>query len=523
MVFTGNVNSDYVKLVTIPDSKKSDFIDYSATDFLVLRNKLIEYVKAVYPLEYQNFSESDLGMMLIELVAYMGSVLSLKADMLANENYLRTAKNRNNVKKLLELIGVQMRGPISSVANAKITLNSVSPTSQVTIPVASRVVTISSPEDGAPLNYTLYKITNGAIDTTNQDSSIVLNVSESNSTSSVWTNLAMIEGSLVVETGTFNSVESTKRIELARSPVAEKSVEVYIDTTNDSSGAWQLVDSIYFASGSTDKIFQVVYNDDFSATILFGDGITGKSPSYNATYYIKYRVGGGTRGNINSDIINTILNSSEGYTGSLENDSMATGGQDAETIDNAKKYAPYTFKRQDRLVTLNDYTTFANTFIGTTGSTAKARAVTREAFSSANTIDIYILQVASNTQLQQATTSFKQELLNAMNEKKMVTDEVVIVDGLVRTLDLVMTVRVNKDMLAKEELIKAKVRNIILSYFNVANMDFGKTLVLSDLARSIFSLNEVVFATVDNLDFDVVIDFNEIIQLNNFTINIIGV
>ena len=106
MVFTGQVKSDFLKDIIVPISKRPSVINYAATDFVSLRDSLLEYIQAVYPVEYENFSESDLGVMLIELVAYMGSVFSLKADMLANENYLQTAKLRRNVKKLLGLIGV---------------------------------------------------------------------------------------------------------------------------------------------------------------------------------------------------------------------------------------------------------------------------------------------------------------------------------------------------------------------------------------------------------------------------------
>ena len=119
--FDGSVKSDFMKSVKVPDARRANLIDYSATEFLSLRNSIIEYVKAVYPLDYQNFSESDLGMMLIEVVAYMGSVLSLKADMLANESFIATARSRRNVKKLLELVGVRMRGPLAAAANATVT------------------------------------------------------------------------------------------------------------------------------------------------------------------------------------------------------------------------------------------------------------------------------------------------------------------------------------------------------------------------------------------------------------------
>lgn len=87
MVFSGTVISDYLKLVSVESQKKDSLIDYASTDFLTLKQSLINYIKAVYPLDYQNFAETDLGMMLLELVAYMGSVLSLKADLLANESF----------------------------------------------------------------------------------------------------------------------------------------------------------------------------------------------------------------------------------------------------------------------------------------------------------------------------------------------------------------------------------------------------------------------------------------------------
>ena len=522
MAFNGTVQSDFLKLVNIPESKRGDTIDYAATDFLTLRTALVNYIKATYPLDYQNFSESDLGMMLIELVAYMGAVMSMKADMLANESFLSTAKNRNNVKKLMELVGVRMKGPISSVANARLSFNSAVSNTSLNITPSQRVVSITSPEDGGPLNFTLYKTDpGGTLSPISSDASIDLTTGESeNTASAVWTNLALLEGALVLQTGAFNSTDLIKRVALTRSPVVEKSVDVFI-TSNDSaaSGAWTQVDNLFFASGGGQNLYEIIYDDSYGATVVFGDGVVSKSPPPDAEYTIAYRVGGGTRGNIGSEIINAQLTIGTDI-GTVENVSLATGGQDAETVEHAKKYAPLTFKRQDRLVTAEDYSTFANAFVSLTGSTGKATAVVRDAYSSANIIDIYLLQVASPLQLQQATIPFKSELLAAMQTKKMLTDEIVIVDGVVRTLDLVMTVRIDKNLSAKEELIKGKVRRRLTNYFNVNNFDFGKPLVLADLNRQIFTIPEVRYATVDNLDENVIVDFNEIIQLNNYTINI---
>ena len=523
MNFTGNINSDFLKLVNIPVEKRETLINFASTDFISLRDSLIEYAKAVYPLDYNYFVESDFGMMLIELVAYMGSVLSMKADMLAHENFLSTAKRRSSVKKLLELIGVRLRGPISAAADVKLEFDVESEMSgDITIPAASRTVTTFSPQDSSVLNYTLYKIVNGLIEELDQASSdIVLNSSEGlGDNKNVYTNLVMQEGTLVEETGSFLATEGVKSIILSQYPVVEGSVQVYITSNNsDANGAYKEVDSVYFASGVSNRIFEIQYNDDFAATVVFGDGAVGISPENSADYFITYRVGGGVRGNIAKNTINTTL-AADGYTGTLTNMSVATGGQDAETIEHAKKYAPLTFRRQDRLVTLEDYAVFANTYISSFGTIGKATAATRKAYASANVIDVYILEKASDIQLRKATPVFKTNLLEAINKKKMATDEIVIVDGLIRTLDLVVTINIDLEQNENQTNVITKARNAILDFFSVDNMEFGESLKISDLNRKIFEIDEIRFSTIDNLSQDVKVDFNEIIQLNNLTINV---
>ena len=204
----------------------------------------------------------------------------------------------------------------------------------------------------------------------------------------------------------------------------------------------------------------------------------------------------------------------------VTNTTGATGGADAETAFHAKKYGPLTFARQDRVVTLEDYTVFSNTFISDYGTVGKATAVTRKAYSSGNIIDIYVLEKANNLQVQKASPTFKQQLIAALQPKKMVTDEVVVVDGLVRTLDLIVTVKVDKNLKPKDQLIKSKVRNAILDFMAVDNREFGETLVVADLNRVIFEIEEIRISSIDNVPNNIKVEFNELIQLNNLLIKV---
>ena len=95
-----------------------------------------------------------------------------------------------------------------------------------------------------------------------------------------------------------------------------------------------------------------------------------------------------------------------------------------------------------------------------------------------------------------------------------------MVDGLIRTLDLIVTIRVEDFNKVREEEIKLKARDKVLKYFDVDNFDFGKDLNLAELNKTIVEVEDVVYSTVDNVSENVYIDFNEILQLNNLTINV---
>lgn len=525
-------SSDYTKFTQFREDEKSALIDFAADDFLSLRASLIEYLKAVYPKDYNLFAESDLGMMFIEMVSYMGSVLSMKADMLAHELFLKTSKNPSNVRKLLELIGVKFKGPSSAVAPARMSFDTVTDslleTQSLVIPAESRVVEANSPVDGEIVSYSIYTTKNGAIEDPLSDGSLELYPTQSNdfvqgsTPARVWDNIVLIEGSLIQQTGVFTDVDVLREIVLESGPVVEGSVQVLIEGgSND--GVYQEVDSLLSTSSSDAKVFQIVYDDEFNGTVRFGDGVTGAIPSIGSNYYITYRAGGGIRGNAPSNFINTTFNalvSGEAKVMGISNLRPFTGGLDSETIDHAKKYGKMVFRQQDRLVSLDDYAAFGNTYRDSLGNAGKAAAATRKSFSSANVVDVYLLQKANNLQLQKASLSFKKSMLEAMQDKKMITDEVVIVDGLIRTLDLDILVTLDSRFRPNESAIKTKVARAINEYFKVDNREFGESFYPDDVGREIFTnVDEVRIAEVTNYKTPLQMEFNEIIQLNNFTLS----
>jgi len=90
-------------------NRKINF-NYLNRDYDSLKRDLISYVKLYYPNQYNDFSESSVGMMLLELNAYVGDILSYHVDQTFNEMFIDSAKNRDSVIRIAKNLGYKTRG-----------------------------------------------------------------------------------------------------------------------------------------------------------------------------------------------------------------------------------------------------------------------------------------------------------------------------------------------------------------------------------------------------------------------------
>jgi predicted phage baseplate assembly protein len=82
-------------------------IDYLTKDYAGFRQAMLDQIPLRLP-AWKDRSESDFGVVLIELFAYVADILSYYQDRVANEAYLATATQRRSVADLLRLIGYQI-------------------------------------------------------------------------------------------------------------------------------------------------------------------------------------------------------------------------------------------------------------------------------------------------------------------------------------------------------------------------------------------------------------------------------
>lgn len=80
-------------------------INYLSRDFASIREDLKDYAKRYYPQQIKDLSEASLNSFLIDGVSYVGDILSFYLDFQANESFLATALQTENVEKLAKSLG----------------------------------------------------------------------------------------------------------------------------------------------------------------------------------------------------------------------------------------------------------------------------------------------------------------------------------------------------------------------------------------------------------------------------------
>ena len=95
-------------------------VKYLSKDFSNFKDSLIEFSKTYFPNTFNDFNESDPGMMFIEMVAYVGDVLSYYIDDRFKESLLSYAEEIENVFEIAQSLGYKPK--LATPSSTKIDL-----------------------------------------------------------------------------------------------------------------------------------------------------------------------------------------------------------------------------------------------------------------------------------------------------------------------------------------------------------------------------------------------------------------
>ena len=85
--------------------KNNTIVRYTDRDFSTIKESLVNYAKRYYPDTYKDFNEAGFGSLMTDYVAYVGDILSFYMDYQANERFLDSAIEFDNVVRIAKTLG----------------------------------------------------------------------------------------------------------------------------------------------------------------------------------------------------------------------------------------------------------------------------------------------------------------------------------------------------------------------------------------------------------------------------------
>jgi len=114
---------------------KDSNVNYMDKDFNALKSALVTYAKTYYPNTYRDFNETSPGMMLIEMAAYVGDVLSFYIDQQYQEMLLPLAEERRNIINVANMLGYKVKPTTPAKVDLDVVLKVAADTSDINNPI----------------------------------------------------------------------------------------------------------------------------------------------------------------------------------------------------------------------------------------------------------------------------------------------------------------------------------------------------------------------------------------------------
>lgn len=576
----------YSKTNNTSGTNKKD-IKYLNRNYNQLKQDLIDFSKNYFPDNFNDFSESNPGMIFLELASYVGDVLSYYTDTQIQETFIESAKEKTNLLALAYNLGYKpvISNPSTTNVDLYITLpangsgdapdwdyaptlkkNSTFNTSQadpitflleedVNFQVSNSLDTTEvsvykldgNPQslDGTNPEFYLIKkkgkvisadiktatFTLGAPEkfTTLEvpDSNIINIESVTDSDNNIWYEVPYLAQETIFE-DVLNVAGNNPELDQYGNDTPYllrlKKVPKRFVTRFTSNNILQL----QFGSGfSNDIDTEIIPNPD-NIGLGVKDGISkldlaydpsnflrskayGEVPS-NTTITVNYLQGGGVQSNVPSGVITKlesttlVKNNSVSDEGLYNNvvDSLqvyntipATGGSSGDTLEDIRLNSKANSSAQLRTVSKEDYIIRALSMPAKFGRIAKAYIVkddqitvdSNARISNPNGLNLYTLAYDSNKNLTNLNVATRQNLINYLEEYRMLTDAINIKDAFVINFGIEFDIVAFKQ--SNNDQVLLNCINALKDYFSIENWQINQPIIINEVYNVIGAVKGV--------------------------------
>ena len=319
-------------VIPIPTS-----IDYTSKDYLALVQSMLGYASVIMP-DWNQASEGDFGVALVELFAYMGDILSYYGDRIGQEAYLPTATQRLSLLNIAKLLGYTVSNGTPATGTVTFQTSNTSPA--ITIPQGTQVATAFQLSLNSPVIYETTEVATCP----SAGGTITVPVSQGIT--------------YTMQPAGQSTGLPGLTLQLPATGIIDGSVSVYVQTAAGSQ-QWNYVQYLVDA-GPEDMVWTSFTDANGFTSIQFGDNINGLVPSVGLIVWVTYTVGIGSAGNQAAGTVGLIYQAVDGLFIPINADgtyqsSIMSGGSDPETNEQIRAYAPASFQTQNRAVSVQDF------------------------------------------------------------------------------------------------------------------------------------------------------------------------
>lgn len=336
--------------------------DYLTLDYEGFRQMMIDRLKERLP-EYTDFSETDMGIVLIELTAYGLDIISYYKDRQALECFLPTARERKNViMHCKTYFGYTLAGATPAIFVQVFETDG----SGFSKKAGDLFKVHTKEKQGESAIY--YELI-GSLDVNNNFNPNFyipsgVKGTETDDSTGIYLYRALVCQGVTVTKENVGVSDGTayQKYVTSQSPVldydssvseryGEDVVRVFV---GESSEEWTRVDN-FLLSKPDSKHFTFSIDDSGNGVIEFGNDLSGKIPPDKSKIKCTYRVGGGDSTNVGANTITEYDTAESGLIRTFNPYTALVLGTDAESIEEAKIKAPASLRALDRAVTIRDY------------------------------------------------------------------------------------------------------------------------------------------------------------------------
>lgn len=469
-------------------------VNLSTRDYAGYRTDMINQLKAKIP-EYSDFSSSDMGIVLIELLAYQLDSLSYYIDKITNELFLDTAYEKESVSRLARMLGYDMA---ESTPAKYLQVFEIIPQSQpYLIPKGFKITT----EESLSEQVVVFE--------TEEDLIIPEGCTglEKDEEGNYLYSTVVVEGETIsneiLGTGT-DAKDQT--FSLHYHPVIYGSVDLSVASPLGSV-EWSHVNN-FVSSDSQSPHYTLTLSEDGVATVKFGNGVSGMIPeSIEDGITVTYRVGGGVVGNVGINTITRMPQKLAVIKRTFNPFDAIEKGADSESLDIVRVKAPASIGTKYGIVTLTDYKNLALSHRDVLRANAKLVG------DELNLVEIYyVLNPDAN----------KSQVLDYLHteysERKMLGTRYSLVEAETVPLDIEVSVKLYSH--ADTQELRSKIEQYFAQTITAGAYDFYSIPEPSDFIYDLIQIDGVRSANVDFPNYPELAE-NQVITLGELNLTII--